>query len=468
MNALNYKSATSLVSDYASREISPVEVAQAILDQIDQYDGSLKAYCLVDAPAALANAKQSEERWRRGVPQGPLDGVPCSIKDVCLVEGWPTRKGSRLTDPDLLATEDSPAVARLKEAGAILIGKTALPELGWKATSDSPLTGSTLNPWSPAHTSGGSSAGAAVSLAAGMAALAVGSDGGGSIRIPASFCGVVGIKPTQGLVPNYPRNAMGHLSHCGPMARDIQDLALMLNVLSRTDARDPYRGAPREVDYLHELGAGVGGLRIGYSPRLGYLNVHPEVEVSLNAAAERFARLGATVEQVDPGFSSPHEHFKVLWKAGAGYMVNQMDNMRSGLVDVGLRAAADQGLQLSAQDVMAAEAARIRLGEVMGRFHQRFDLLLTPTVAVPALPIGAELYDPTVEKEWTDWAGFSNPFNLTCQPAVSIPCGFTTGGLPIGLQLVGALHEDALVLRAARAFELDAKWNCRPDLAIFC
>ena len=462
---LTYLSAASLVAQFSARTLSPVDVTEAILRKIARHDGVLNAFCLVDAAGALAAARASEARWSSGQPRGPLDGVPCTIKDLFPAVGWPTRKGSQLSDPAELATEDAPATARLRESGAVLLGKTTTPEFGWKATGDSPLTGSTLNPWAPGRTSGGSSAGAAASLAAGMGTLAVGTDGGGSIRIPASFCGVAGLKPTQGLVPYYPRSAMGTLSHCGPMARTVEDLALMLAVLSGTDCRDPYHGVPQRIDFRAGLDAGVRGLRIAYSPRLGYVRVDPEVAAAVERAARAFEAMGAHVEEVDPDFASAQAHFNTLWKAGAAHIVNGLDAARHHLLDPGLRAAARDGLRMTALDVATADVFRTRLGEQMGRFHEHHALLLTPTVAVPAIPVGTELSDPATETEWIDWAGFSYPFNLTRQPAASVPCGLTRAGLPIGLQIVGPLHADALVLRAARAYEAFAAPPAWPALA---
>ena len=396
---LTYQSATWLVGQFSLRKLSPVEVTEAILQKIARHGRSLNAYCFLDEAGAIAAARASEARWQTGQPLGPLDGVPCTIKDVFQVKEWLTRKGSRLTDPQELASEDSPCTARLRESGAVLLGKTTTSEFGWKATGDSPLTGSTLNPWSPTRTCGGSSAGAAASLAAGMGTLAVGSEGGGSIRIPASFCGVAGLKPTQGLVPYFPRSAMGTLSHCGPMARSVEDLALMLNVLSGTDGRDPYHGVPQQIDFRNGLDAGVRGLRIAYSPILGYVAVDSEVGEAVKEAARVFAELGASVEQVDPGFASPQAHFNTLWKSGAACMVAGLDPQKHALLDPGLRAAALAGAQLSALDCVRADVFRTQLGELMGRFHQRYDLLLTPTVAVPAIPVGAELSNPSTEKE---------------------------------------------------------------------
>lgn len=453
MTDLNFQSVTHLTAHYAAGTLSPVEVLEATLTQIDRVDEKVRAYCIVDADAARRAAQASEARWAAKQPLSALDGVPANIKDVFLVEGHATRKGSRTSDPSQRATEESPCTARLREAGAVLIGKTTLPEFGWKATGDSPLTGSTLNPWSHHHTAGGSSAGAAASLAAGTTTLAVGSDGGGSIRIPASFCGVYGLKPTQGVVPYFPRGPMGSLSHCGPMARGASDLALMLDALAGLDPRDAMHGPAQTRSFLEGTTSGVRGLRIAYSPALGYITVDSEIAHAVRNAALAFAWMGAIVEEVDPGFQSPQDSFNVLWKAGAAHLVTSMGEDQRALLDPGLRAAALEGTRFSAQDIVRADVERTNLGEHMGRFHQRYDLLLTPAVAVPPLLAGEVLSDPSTESEWIDWAGFSYPFNMTRQPAASVPCGFTSKGLPIGLQIVAALHQDALVLRAAHAHE---------------
>src|SRR5258707_10483072 len=259
---LGFMSATELLDAYRRKALSPVEATKAALARLERLEPKLNAFVLVDAEGALAAARESEAGWVKGVPKGLVDGVPTTIKDIVLTKGWATLRGSRLTKRDQEWSEDSPAVARLRAHGAVFLGKTTTPEYGWKALGDSPLTGVTRNPWSLAHTPGGSSAGAAAALAAGIGALAIGTDGGGSIRIPASFCGLAGIKATFGRVPAYPASAMGLLSHVGPMARSVDDVALLLSVLAGTDARAPYRLPPGAADDHQALGARGKGLRI--------------------------------------------------------------------------------------------------------------------------------------------------------------------------------------------------------------
>ncbi|MBD0323422.1 MAG: amidase, partial [Aldersonia sp.] len=230
--------ATDLVAGYRRRDISPVEATESVLDRIGKVDPAINAFTLTDPDSALDSARESEQRWRAGGPRGPVDGVPTSIKDLLLTRGWPTLRGSKTIDPDQDWAVDSPAVARLREGGAVLIGKTTTPELGWKGVTDNPLTGITRNPWNPERTSGGSSGGAAAAVAAGMGPLAVGTDGGGSVRIPGSFCVILAFKATYGTVPIYPPSPFGTLAHVGPMTRTVADTALLLDVITGPDPRD--------------------------------------------------------------------------------------------------------------------------------------------------------------------------------------------------------------------------------------
>lgn len=450
---LGYMSAGELLDSYRRKALSPVEVTKAALARLERLEPKLNAFTIVDGEAALAAARESEARWAKGAPKGLVDGVPTTVKDLLLTRGWPTMRGSKLSRRDQDWNEDSPAVARLREHGAVLLGKTTLPEYGWKALGDSPLTGITRNPWNLERTPGGSSAGAAAALAAGIGALGIGTDGGGSIRIPCSFCGLAGIKATFGRVPAYPPSAMGLVSHVGPMARTVGDTALMLTVLSGTDARDPYRLPAAATDFRDGIEGGIKGLRVAYSRDLGYAKVDPEVAAAVDKAAAMFRELGADVEAADPGFTSPHEAFTVLWTAGAARAMAATTPAERELMDPGFAAAVETGAKWSAVDWLDADAVRTTIGQIMGAFHERYDLLLTPTVAVPALPVGEDLSDPATERHWIDWTPFSYPFNMTRQPAATVPCGLTSSGLPIGLHIVGRLYEEGLVLRAARAYE---------------
>lgn len=453
-----FLSATDLVDAYRRKTLSPVEVTTALLGRLERLEPKINAFVLVAQESALAQARAAEARWTKGTPMGLLDGVPVTIKDLFLTKNWPTLRGSTLVKRDQLWAEDAPAVARLREHGAVLLGKTTMPEFGWKAVGDSPLTGITRNPWDLAHTPGGSSSGAAAALAAGIGPLALGTDGGGSIRIPCSFSGLPGLKPSFGRVPAYPPSAFGLVAHSGPMARTVPDLALFMTVITAADDRDVYAPPPDRRDYTRDLDGGVKGLKIAFSPTLGYARVDPEIAGVVERAAKRFAELGAHVETIDPGFADPAAAWLALWFAGAAKAVSVFSPEERKRMDPGLQASAEKGARLSAIDYLTADATRSALSLHMAKFHRRYDLLLTPSVAVPALKAGELLSDPATQNEWIDWAPFSHPFNLTRQPAASVPCGFTKTGLPIGLQIVGRMYDDALVLRAARAYERAAPW----------
>jgi aspartyl-tRNA(Asn)/glutamyl-tRNA(Gln) amidotransferase subunit A len=447
-----FLSATELLKLYRERELSPVDATEAALRQIELYNPRVNAYGLVDAEQALDQARESEERYRMGEPRGRLDGVPASIKDVFLTRGWPTLRGSRIVDPNKEWYEDAPVTARLREHNAVLLGKTTTPEYGWKGVTDSPLTGFTGNPWGPTRTAGGSSGGSAAAVALGMGPLSVGTDGGGSVRIPAAFCGIVGLKPTYGRIPLWPASPFGTLSHAGPMVSTVADAALMLNVLAEPDARD-WTSLPQErVDYLDALEGGVEGLRVAFSPDLGYASVQPEVQEAVRAAVRVFEDMGARLEQTDPGFQDPVEVFNIHWYAGAANALRAYSEKLRVLMDPGLVELADEGAQYSVLEYLEAADRRSELAIHMGRFHAEYDLLLTPTVPIPAFEAGREVPAGSPHRRWTSWTPFTYPFNLTQQPAASVPCGFTGDGFPIGLQIVGAKYQDALVLRAAHAY----------------
>jgi aspartyl-tRNA(Asn)/glutamyl-tRNA(Gln) amidotransferase subunit A len=448
-----YASATELLDLYRKKALSPVEVSRFLLDRLDSLQGKLNAFSIVDRDGALAAARQSEGRWHAGTPMGLIDGVPVTIKDLALMRGFPTLRGSLLVPRDQDWSEDAPATARLREAGGVILGKTTTPEFGWKAIGDSPLTGITRNPWDTSRTPGGSSAGAAAACAAGIGPLHQGSDGAGSIRIPASFSGVFGFKPTFGRVPAYPLSTTSLLSHTGPITRTVGDAALMLSVIAMPDDRDPYALPPDPRDWREGLDGGVKGWKIAYSPSLGYAEVMPEIARTVAAAAQQFSALGASVEEVASVFPSPREALFTIWATAMARNLEAYPPDRRRLADPGLLATAAEGEKIRATELIAADQARNALSLAMARFHRNYDLLLTPMMPVPALPVGQDLNDPAKERHWIDWSPFSYPFNMTRQPAASIPCGLTASGLPIGLQIVGPLYADARVLRAARAFE---------------
>jgi len=407
---------------------------------------------MVDREGALAAARASEARWAKGAPQGLVDGVPTTIKDLVFAKGWPTRSGS-LTTSTAPAAEDAPIVARLREHGAVFVGKTTTPEFGWKGVTDSPLTGITRNPWDTSKTPGGSSGGAVVAAALGMGALHTGGDGGGSIRIPAAFTGVFGIKPSYGRVPRYPTGAHGTLSHAGPIARTVADAALMLNVISEPDSRDWFALPYDDRDWRDGLEDGVAGLRIALSPALGHATVDPEVAALVEAAAKQFETLGAHVERADPGIADPIDIFIPHWYGGTAHSVRNYTKAQLDQLDPGLREIVELGRTVTLSDYFDAVEGRIALGIHMKRFHEKYDLLLTPTMPIPAFEAGRELPPGWRTDRWMSWSPFTYPFNLTQQPAASVPCGFTKAGLPVGLQIIGRMHDDVTVLRACRAYE---------------
>ncbi|HEY5633576.1 MAG TPA: amidase [Burkholderiaceae bacterium] len=477
-----WMSAVELIDAYRRKSLSPVEVVRAVLARIDALNPALNCYCLVDHASALRDAAASEARWIDGEPCGPLDGVPVSIKDLILTKGWPTLRGSRTVDPAGPWDADAPSTARLREAGAVLLGKTTTPEFGWRGSTDSPLTGITRNPWHLDRTPGGSSGGATAAIAAGLGALAVGTDGGGSVRIPAAFTGTVGLKAQFGRVPAYPLSPMGDVAHIGPQTRTVADAALMLRVLAQPDLRD-WTALPQvQRDWSQDAAAGareggVRGLRIACSPRLGHVPwVDPRIEAALDEAAARLAELGAVVEREDPPMPDVSHAFRVHWFSRARHMLRALSPEEFALLDPGLQRVVRHAERFDLADYLDAQATRARAAHAMATFLQRYDLLLTPATAVlpfevgrysPERPGGAAAQAEVPDDEhkgsfdWTWWTPFSYPFNLTQQPAIVLCCGFSDEGLPIAMQLVAPPHREDLCLRAAAAYEAATRWHAR-------
>ncbi|GAA1482672.1 amidase [Gordonia sinesedis] len=455
MESARWSSAVELTDGYRSGRFSPVVVAEEILGAIVAANPDVNAFCLVDESTTLAAAQRSAERWAAGTPLSPLDGVPVSIKDLLLTDGWPTLRGSLTISPEDGPWEvDAPAVARLHAAGAVPIGKTTTPEFGWKGVTDSPRTGVTRNPWATDRTSGGSSGGAAAALAAGLGPLAVGTDGGGSIRIPAGFCGVVGFKATLGRVPMYPPSPFAPVAHVGPMTRTVTDCALLLDVISGFDARDwsalPTAGVAAGA-LTHSRLADLADLRVAYSPDLGYGTNDPAVQRNTDAVADTLRSLGAQVEAIDLGWADPVWAYHVIWFAGAAAVVAAL-GPAADRVDPGLLAALDRHRGYRAADYVEATAQRMALGTRMGELHRDFDVLLTPTLPTVAFEAGVNVPAGSPSPEWTSWTPYSYPFNLTGQPAISVPSG-NHEGLPTAAQFVAARHADDTVLRVAAAYE---------------
>ncbi|MFM7330329.1 MAG: amidase [Brachymonas sp.] len=456
--------ATELLALFKSGAASPIEARADVMRRIEAHNPILKAFCHIAVIESEQSAIKSEVAWvayrKNGASVRALEGVPTSIKDIILTQGMPTLRGSRTIDANQPWEVDAPATARLKEAGAVILGKTTTPEFGCKGETNSPLTGITRNPWNTAKTPGGSSGGTAAAVAAGMGPLSVGTDGAGSVRIPAAFCGNFGMKPSFGRVPAYPLSPFGTVAHLGPHTMNVRDAALMMNVITQPDARDWTSLQHDGVDYLKDLELGIKGLRVAYSPALGYVkNVHPEVAAAVKQAAIDLESLGAEVVLADPGFEDPLEITTGLWFLGAWTVWNTLTPEQQALADPDFRAEAQLGATLSALDIQKLNIRRGALGSHMRQWMksagnpQGYDLLITPAVSIPAFDAKEAGHSPMNPEAMLGWTPFSYPFNLTQQPACSIPCGLTTDGLPIGLQIVGPMFADAWVLRAARAYE---------------
>jgi aspartyl-tRNA(Asn)/glutamyl-tRNA(Gln) amidotransferase subunit A len=442
-----------LVGLFRRHEVSPVEAARDVLARIEKLNPRYNAFCLVDGERAMRDARAAEARWIEGKPRSYIDGVPATVKDLILTRDWPTLRGSRTVEPSQDWSEDAPAVARLREAGAVLLGKTTTPEFGWKAVCDSPLTGITRNPWNDRMTSGGSSGGASVAAALRLGCLHLGTDGGGSIRIPAGFTGVFGIKPTFGLVPAYPLSPFGTIAHVGPITVSVEDAARMLTVIAGPDDRDWHSLPYRACDFTVGLAQGVRGLRMALSTNLGHASVDPQISALVEEAAGKLAEAGAIVQRRDPPFSDPAEIFRVHWFTGAARLRSLIPRERWPLLDPGFDRIATAGEAIELADYVKRVSERAELGLAMARFHREFDVLLTPTLPLTAFEAGHLAPPGTEQTDWAHWTPFSFPFNLTQQPAASIPCGFTAAGLPVGLQIVAAKYQESRVLRVARAFE---------------
>ncbi|MFE5819242.1 amidase [Streptomyces sp. NPDC056479] len=456
MTDLTELTAVQLLDGYRKGEFSPVDATRATLERAERIQPEVNAFVRLTADAALAQAADSADRWRRGEPAGLLDGVPVTVKDILLMRGAPTLRGSRAVSEKGDWDEDAPSVARLRAHGAVFLGKTTTPEYGWKGVTDSPLSGITRNPLDPTRTAGGSSGGAAAAVALGAGPLALGTDGGGSVRIPAAFCGIFALKPTYGRVPLYPASAFGTLAHVGPMTRDAADAALLLDVIGAPDSRDWSALPQAPGSFVTAMAGGVRGLRVAYSPSFGgQVAVRPAVASAVRRAVERLAGLGAYVEETDPDFTDPVDAFHTLWFTGAARVTQHLGPHQRELLDPGLREICATGARRSALEYLAAVDVRMALGRRMGRFHDTYDLLLTPTLPITAFEAGAEVPKGSGHRRWTGWTPFTYPFNLTQQPAATVPVGTDGDGLPIGLQIVAARHRDDLVLRAAHALYED-------------
>ena len=460
--------ASTLARLVRERVVSPVDVVEAVLVRQAKLEPELHAFCTPTAERARATAQQQAQDLAKGRDIGPLGGVPVAIKDLICTKGILTAGGCSAY-ADFVPDEDDIVVERLTQAGAILVGKTNVFELGYGAVGHNPIFPTTRNPWSPELTSGGSSAGSAVAVATGMAPIALGSDGGGSIRIPAALCGVVGFKASMGRVPLYPGcrderfpgfSGWESIEHIGPLARTVADIALVMSVIAGPDPRDRLSIPTCDVNWNVPASDDLAGLRLAFSADYGYAAVDPEVREIAARAAQVFEReLRCHVENANPGFEDGASAFSAIVA-----METDLTGMRQQL----LRNRDAYSAELAAMvehdwkgpDFSDAIMQRKRMNNVMWRFMKRFDLMLTPTVAVPAFPVGIG-GPPKIDNRDVPiqgWTPFAYVLNFTGQPAISVPAGWTRSGLPVGLQICGPHLGDALVLRAAAAFEAAAPW----------
>lgn len=442
--------AVELTHFYKNKQLSPVESVEAFFSRIEKYNPIINAYSVIARESALASAKKSESRWLRGEQLSNIDGVPSSIKDLTMVAGFSNRSGS-LTSTSELMKIDAPFAARMKESGAVIMGKTTTPEFGWKGVTDSPLTGITRNPWNTDLTAGGSSGGAAAAAALNMGVLHQGSDAGGSIRIPAGFCGVFGLKPTFGYIPQWPASSMTTLSHIGPITRTIEDSLLLMDIVAKPDKKDWYSTRVFDGSWNESDIQPLKDLRIAYSPTLGYVDVKPGVKTLIDNAVKKLEELGAIVNIVDPGFEDPLEAFSTLWFSGAAKVVSSLSLKEQRLLDPGFLEISLEGNNIPIVEYMKAVDYRANLGQKMQEFHSKYDILITPTLPNVAFKAGQNT-ESSEQKHWMEWTPFSYPFNMTQQPALSIPCG-QLQGLPVGLQIIADRGNDLLAINVAKHIE---------------
>ncbi|MBI1398256.1 MAG: amidase [Betaproteobacteria bacterium] len=461
---LCFTPATELVRMIRDRTLSPVELMDAVIARAESLEPRLNAICTPTFETARAQAREAEAAVMRGEPLGALHGIPTTVKDVAFTKGVRTMAGSRIFEsriPDV----DNVHVERMRDAGTISLGKTTVSEFGWKGNGDSPVTGITHNPWKRGTNAGGSSAGAAACTAAGIGPIHQGSDGAGSVRMPAAFCGVFGLKPSFGRIPYWPMPNNGLISHVGTLSRTVGDGALMLQALAGPDDRDVTSLEATPEDYVGRLGEGIEGLRVAYSPDLGYLRVDPEVATLVHAAASAFEDLGCHVEEVNPGWGDPIAMEHCLFSATFAGMLGHLLDEWGSRMDPGLVALVEHGLGYSAADFCRAQGERHAYYDRVHAFFERYDLLLTPSLSVVAFDATRLIPEHWEQHpwDWLRWAGFSYPFNLTWLPAATCPCGFTGEGLPVGLQIVAGRFRDLRVLQAAHAFEQARPWaHARP------
>jgi aspartyl-tRNA(Asn)/glutamyl-tRNA(Gln) amidotransferase subunit A len=474
MTDLAFGSAAELAAMIRNREISPVEVMSATLARIEKSQPALNAFITVAAEAAMAAARAAEQAVMRGAPLGPLHGVPLAVKDLVPTAGIRTTWGS-LIFKDHVPDEDAAVVARLKRAGAIVVGKTTTPEFGQQCLTEAPLFGRTRNAWRADRSAGGSSGGSAVAVAAGLVPIAVATDGGGSTRIPAACNGVVGLKQGIGLVPQeYAQDGFGNISYLTPMSRTVLDTALMLDAMAGPDGRDPLTVARDRPDFVAAARSEepLAGLRIGWRPRLGNTVVARAVLAACAAALDDLAGLGATIDELTAPFENPE---RVWFVVNGAYRMAQfgyhLQRHRAIMCPTFVRQM-DSIAGCSAAELYDAVFQRTRLYRQVQSWFAACDIVAMPTLSRAAVPIDQDFFGPIeidgepVPNIRAAWYPYTMPFNLTGHPAISLPAGFDDAGMPLALQLVAPAGADAALLRVAAAFERARPWaHRRPPVA---
>jgi len=455
-----------LTEGYRTGALSPVDVARSLLDRIRSLNPAVNCVVHIDEAYTLAMAQNSQARWQAGRPLSALDGVPVTIKDLSAVAGMPKRRGSLLFGGEPVS-EDTPCVARLREAGAVFLAKTATPEAGCKVVTVSQVHGVTRNPYDLNKTPGGSSGGAAAALALGFGPIALGSDGAGSIRIPAAYTNVFGIKPGFGRVPAFPPDIDMPHSVVGPMSRTVEDAAIMLDVISRPDTRDPYMWPLPFVLPDDDAWHDISELKIAVSQRLGCRSplVDSESDALVAEAAPLLSNAGAQVSFDDPQWPvDPLQPFQVFWETACLACVEATAPESRPLLDRLIRSVGASGAKVSTRNYLQASEQRMAIACAAKLFFDRYDLLIGPVMPVPAYDTGRDVPEGFANEDWS-WCPYTYIWNMTGQPAASVPIGFTKAGLPVGVQVIGRKGGERDILRAARAIELQRPfYQRRPDM----
>jgi Asp-tRNA(Asn)/Glu-tRNA(Gln) amidotransferase A subunit family amidase len=457
-------SAEGLLDAYRDKKLSPVEVTHSLLDRIEEINPKLNAVVTLTAEHALKRAEEAEKAYAGGGEVGRMEGVPIAIKDNTFTAGVRTTYGSKLYE-DFVPDQDAVLVERVKREGGVILGKTNLPEMGLIPVTDSPLFGPCCNPWSLECTSGGSSGGAAAGVAAGLYPFAQGNDGGGSIRIPSALCGVFGLKPTFGRIPIYPHlPGWETLNHEGPIARRVEDAALLLDVMAGYDIRDRHSLPSVEYSFREALQGEVKGMKLAYTPDLGYAPaIEPEVKELTRQAALAFEGMGCEVDEIDPGLPNlePDLLVQVICETVTANE-DRLEEWQKVAFPLYLPFLDLIGVY-KPNDVIRVQFRREELWDKLRPVFERYDLLLCPTSAVTAFkleppgPLGPMVIDGQ-DVGPLAWMSYTFPFNFTGQPAASVPCGMSSDGLPVGLQLVGKMYDEVSILRAAAALEQAQPW----------